>query len=61
MSITDVNLDEFYRSAISEQLAELEEDLNQLQVSSEARINGFPRYRGLSEASPRSLSTKCRG
>ena len=37
MSITDVNLDEFYRSAISEQLAELEEDLNQLQVSSEAR------------------------
>ena len=37
MSITDVNLDEFYRSAISEQLTELEEDLNQLQVSSEAR------------------------
>ena len=37
MSIIDVSLDEFYRAAITEQLAELEQDLNQLRASSDAK------------------------
>lgn len=37
MSIIDVSLDEFYRAAITEQLAELEQDLNQLRASCEAK------------------------
>ena len=56
MSITDVNLDEFYRSAISEQLTELEEDLNQLQVSSEARKLTRFEYLALEKSSASSRS-----
>ncbi len=37
MSIIDVSLDDFYRAAIAEQLAEFEQDLNQLRAGSEAK------------------------